>query len=442
MIHRRRAIALACAAILACGGGRRARPGIPPRTVLLVTVDGLRADHVSAWTYARPTTWIESDAETREAGRALAIDDLAEEGVVFARAFAPSTEALESLAALHTGRSPLETGVGRAGDLSSEEETLAEVFSAAGFQTVAFVARRTGDLAPGWKQGFERFERTDDDSEAVRRARAWIDERDFGSGARSFVWLHLEGPTLPHEPGTRDGIDYRSLFADRGEAAGDDAALYDGEIAELSHLLRDFFDHLHETGGPADAWGGTLLAFVGLGGGELEDGSAPDPRARARPAEGVLHVPLFLRHTDSLTGRRIFRALVTLEDLRATLLEWFELPVPAASHGRSLLSLTDEWRKRAFPSRPLVAIGASDGEERPACSVRNDRWRLVVWPAQSSTDGASEVCELYDLEDDARGKSNVASEHPDTVRELREILSAQVATLALASRFATAGWPR
>jgi hypothetical protein len=143
-----------------------------------------------------------------------------------------------------------------------------------------------------------------------------------------------------------------------------------------------------------------------------------------------------------LTGRRIFLPLVTLEDLRATLLEWFDLAAPTPTRGRSLLSLTDEWRKRAFPSLPLVAVGASDGGSWPAFSVRNEKWRLVVWPPDAAASDARETCELFDLEHDPVCRTDVAGENPDTTRELREIASAQLASLALAARFAAAGWPR
>ncbi len=435
-------VALVTLVTLACGDQRRARPGIPPHTVLLVTVDGMRADHVSAWTYARATTWIDADRATREAGGALSIDDLAEEGVLFARAFAPSTEALASLAALHTGRSPLESGIAAGGDLESAEDTLAERFSRAGFQTLALVARQAGALGPGWQQGFDRFERTDDDLEAVLRGRAWIDERDFGSGARSFVWLHLEGPAPPFEPGTLEGIDFRSLFAAATPDADSTTALYDGEIARSTHVLRGLLAHLHEAGGPADAWGGTLLAFVGLGGLELGAPGAESPSARARPSEGALHVPVFLRHPDSLTGRRIFRPLVTLQDVHATLLEWFDLPAQSVAGGRSLLSLTDEWRGRAFPLQPLLAVGGSDHETGPAVSLRNDRWRLIVWPPEAGVVGASERIELFDLDRDPGGRIDVAAEHANAALELRGVLSTRLGALSLAPRYADAGWPR
>jgi alkylation response protein AidB-like acyl-CoA dehydrogenase len=48
--------ALLAAVMLAPACARPPRPGTPPRHVLLITVSGLRADHLSAFGYPRPTT--------------------------------------------------------------------------------------------------------------------------------------------------------------------------------------------------------------------------------------------------------------------------------------------------------------------------------------------------------------------------------------------------
>lgn len=439
-------LALAASLAAACDRGRRDRPGIPPRQVLLVTVDGLRADHVSAWNYPRPTTELEI-AGTPRAQAPLSVDRLAEEGVIFARAFAPSTEWQVSLAALHTGRSPLAVGSRRGVGLAEEEVTLAETFSAAGFETRAFVSAETVHLGPGWSQGFDTIEECVDDLDAVQRVLAWIAAHDFGSGGRAFVWLHLSGPAFPYEPGKIAELDFARLYADpdyggaaRGDAAFRDerveltdadrahiAALYDGEIARTTHLLRRLLDWLAVAGGPSDAWPGTLLALAGLGGETLAPESSGELGDRTLPSEGALHVPLFLRHPDSLTGRRIFARLVTLEDLFPTLVEWFALPVPDDVQGESLLSLTDEWRHRPFPDRTLVALGASDDAGHEALSARDERWRLVIVPPRSS----DARLELHDLASDPRARRDVSAEHPDVAEQLRAELRAAASSLDL-----------
>lgn len=74
------------------GGG----PG-PPRLLLLLTVDTLRADRLGA--YGNPL------------GLTPHLDRLASQGYVFTAAYAPAPFTLPSLAALMTGRHPEELGV-------------------------------------------------------------------------------------------------------------------------------------------------------------------------------------------------------------------------------------------------------------------------------------------------------------------------------------------
>src|SRR2546428_8985088 len=86
------AISLLPSAIsLACG---RAAPTPPARarSLLLITIDTLRADHVGAYGYAR--------ARTRT------LDALARSGAVFERAYAAAPITLPSHATILTGRYP------------------------------------------------------------------------------------------------------------------------------------------------------------------------------------------------------------------------------------------------------------------------------------------------------------------------------------------------
>ncbi|HZP40316.1 MAG TPA: sulfatase-like hydrolase/transferase [Candidatus Binatia bacterium] len=90
---RARPVALLLAAVgvaAGCGVFER-RPD-----VIVIVVDTLRADHVGAYGYARPTT--------------PRIDALAREGVLYTHAIAPGTWTVPSHAALFTGRPPTATG--------------------------------------------------------------------------------------------------------------------------------------------------------------------------------------------------------------------------------------------------------------------------------------------------------------------------------------------
>src|SRR5574341_2693403 len=85
---------------LGLGGWRalaRYAPSRPPAAkpnIILLTADSLRADHLGAYGYARPTT--------------PHLDRLAAESVRFEYAFAPASYTGPSLASLHTGKYPQE----------------------------------------------------------------------------------------------------------------------------------------------------------------------------------------------------------------------------------------------------------------------------------------------------------------------------------------------
>ncbi len=158
--------AIAAAVLAAAGvqGSRRleerhALAGLPAPdphapNVLVIVIDTLRADHVSAYGYPRPTT--------------PNLDRLAREGVLFENAIAPCSWSLPSHASLVTGRYQFEHGVANLGPVPvfgwgrsglGGQPTLGEALEKRGYRTGAFSANRgyfTRDL--GFGRGFSRFE--------------------------------------------------------------------------------------------------------------------------------------------------------------------------------------------------------------------------------------------------------------------------------------------
>lgn len=122
--------------------------------VLLIVVDTLRADHLSAYGYSRPTS--------------ANLDSLAQQGVIFENAIAPSSWSLPSHASLVTGRSVHEHGFGNVQPMPwlgwgksglNGLPTLGEALQRAGYRTSAFSANRiyfTSNVGLG--RGFIHFE--------------------------------------------------------------------------------------------------------------------------------------------------------------------------------------------------------------------------------------------------------------------------------------------
>ncbi|MDF1797541.1 MAG: sulfatase [Planctomycetota bacterium] len=461
--------ALLAGLALLAGCAESERPGTPPKHVLLVTVDTLRADHLSAYLYDRPTSYIPASEQERLRGADLSIDTLAKEGVLFRNAFAPRGMTSPSVASLMTGLTPLEHGLLNNGQvLDVEHGTLAESFQAAGFDTAGFTSNALLVEASGLSQGFDTFAcytEGDKDLEVVKGAMAWLNARDLEAGPPTFLWLHFMGPHLPYDPlpmPSADGtLDFASRFSDpdyEGTADGSREFLdrvyrdseplsgldvnevvskYDGEIARINYILRTF---LQLYGGayedpPQRRLDDTVFVFASDHGEELYERYGYWAHSKS-VYSSVLHVPLFIRHPGSLTGRRVLDEHVTLEDVMPTLLEWFDLAPPRDLYGRSLLPLVDSYDEFPFESRPafgmwrdqVFTLRVPKSELESSADGHGD-WRLIVNPEEVVPDDKPEgpyflpKLALYDLHSDPKERVDVGPGHPEVVEELRALLT-------------------
>ena len=106
-----------------------------PRSIVLVTIDTLRADHLGSYGYPRPTSPF--------------LDRLAREGVVFEKAQSSAAQTSAAHASIFTGLYPSQHGVrsnGQGFGDGASYEPLAEALEKAGYQTAAVSA--VGFLAP------------------------------------------------------------------------------------------------------------------------------------------------------------------------------------------------------------------------------------------------------------------------------------------------------
>ncbi len=164
------------------------------RSVVLITIDTLRADRVGAYgaTGARTPT----------------LDALARGGARFDRAWSAAPITLPSHASLLTGRYPPRHRARHNGiAVEAGAVTLAARFKTAGFATAAFVSafpldRRFG-LAPGFDVYDDELPRTTDGrplnerpgTDTVSRAVAWLRAE---RAERVFLWVHLFEPHAPY----------------------------------------------------------------------------------------------------------------------------------------------------------------------------------------------------------------------------------------------------
>jgi len=386
------ALGLALAAALWTRGNNR-RPAPAPlsaptpaaiRTVVLITVDTLRADRVGAYGWA--------------AARTPAMDALAARGVRFTRAFATAPITLPSHASLLTGLYPPGHGSRHNGmRMSDRPATLATVLREQGWATGAFVGAFPLDRRFGLDRGFDRYgdrmpRGADGRLRNERPGREVIDEAlDWvrGLGERSFfLWVHLFEPHAPYEPDPARGTDGRGLPA---------SIRYDDEVARADHETGRLLAGLGERAAAA-------LVIVAGDHGEAF-GEHGEIAHSVFLYDTTLRVPLIIAGPGFGAGSP--DADVSLVDVLPTVVAALGLP-PRDVDGVSLLPLVKD---EALGPRdlyaetfaPLVDFGWSSLR-----SVRSGPWKYIAAPSP----------ELYDVASDAVEERNSIERERSRARDL------------------------
>ena len=390
------ALPAALCALLATGCGEPPRPSL-----LLVTVDTTRADHLGAYGYGRDTS--------------PTLDALAEEGVLFEHAFSHAPITLPSHTSMLTGALPPAHGVRDNGRFVAADdlETLPEMLSEQGYATGAFVSAFVLDSRFGLDQGFDVY----DDSftaewsedklrdakiynqmvtdrpadQTTERAIAWLAER---GDEPFFLWVHYYDPHQRYAP----PHPWDQRFQD---------SLYDGEIAFMDSQIARLFDAFRERG----QWDRTAVVVTGDHGESL--GQHGEATHAVLAYDSTLRVPLLVKPPAAVSvERKVVTDGVSHVDLLPTVCDLLGLPTPGGLPGRSLLPAI---QGRTQPARAAYFESAlprfSFGWE-PLFGVRAGAWKYIHAPEP----------ELYDLASDPNEQRNVAGRETERRAELESLL--------------------
>ncbi len=433
-------VGLALALLLATGCGGPARLD----GAVLIVLDTLRADHVSASGHPRPTS--------------PALDALAARGVLFENAVSNSSWTLPALSGLLSGRY-LTRAVFDRGLRVSLVETLRD----AGVHTAAFTEGAYASRQFGLDLGFERFEEVTGPvqvlgaggaarpeqggiEETFARAERWLREE---ARAPFFVMIHTYEVHTPYRRLDFAGGVPRGALPERFEIA-DMLRVREGELA-VGETERAYLAHLYDGGvREADRHVGSLLETLdrlGLAGRTLiavtsdhgEDFGGRDPRWAGDHGHTLydeqLRIPLiWLDPRDPGPGRRVATQVRNL-DVLPSIVEALGVAPPPGGEGRSFAPLL---RGEERADRPLLARlfprgGNGIGPTRTA--LRVDGRKLVV--NLPFVEPAAPVVELYDLAADPAERDNRAE--AESERGAREALTARMRERA--ESLARAGYP-
>lgn len=426
----RRALA-ALLGVAALAAGCRGS-GAPPRPdVLLITLDTLRADHTSAYGYARPTT--------------PRLEEAARDGVRFATAYAPMPTTLPSHASLMTGLLPRELGLLKNGvAFTHPAPTLAETLGAAGYRTAAFVSSFVLDRSFGLARGFATY-----DDHFVRgacksygqewegfqlsggfcrrgaatreQAERWLEENGYLGGASApaqpfFVWIHLFDPHDPYEPPAAEAALLPPTVPSPTELQKQIAA-YDGEIRYADDQVGRLLDRLRAAGRLDD----TLVIIVSDHGEGLMDHGWMHHGAMLY--DEAVRIPFVVRWPARLPRGRVVSEPVQLADVVPTLHELLGLAPPAQPlDGASLRGALDG-STPLDPQRPIfLQRRIYDRELELGLPLRGEKFGVRVGSWKFIQAQVDRSYELFDLATDPGELQNVFRTRKAQAKPLIEAL--------------------
>lgn len=371
---------------------RASLPRNPKLSVLLISIDTLRADALGVYGNATVATpWI---------------DRLANDGVRFDAARAHNVVTFPSHANILSGQYPLTHGVrdNTGFRFPQSVPTLATRLKDRGFATGAFVSAFVLDSRFGLDRGFDVYDdRTAGmerqspfmvpdrgGAETVAAAMRWVDAQ---AGKQTFTFVHLYDPHFPYRPA--------EPFASRHR----DAPYY-GEVeaadAALEALLRPILE------GPRGQ--DTLVVLTSDHGESL--GEHGESTHGIFAYDATLHVPLIVR-LPGVSGR-VVKSPVRHVDIVPTILDALGVAIPGDLAGRSLWPLALGGDAPASFSSYFESLSPSLNQGwAPLRGLFDGRFKYIDLP----------LPELYDIGADPKELKNLVAGEPERLAALRSALT-------------------
>ncbi|MCL2779097.1 MAG: sulfatase-like hydrolase/transferase [Polyangiaceae bacterium] len=358
------------------------------KDIVLISIDALRADHLSSYGYARKTS--------------PNIDRLAARGVRFTHAYCPTPHTSYSITSMMAGtymRPLLTLGVG------DDSEMWADILRRYGYRTAAFYppavffidAHRfttIRDRSLGFEYKKEEFTKPE-----LRRAQ--IAEylanasSDHGpnhglnhEGQPLFLWVHLFEPHEPYE------MHPEHPFS--GSSGSDSLDAYDSEIATADAFVGEVIDLVN-----AYRPGATILVTADHG---EEFGDHGGHYHGTSVYEEQVRVPLVIAGQG--IAPRVVDTPVQTIDLLPTTLAALDIPMPARLRGRDL--------------GPLITGHAPANDEGLAFAETDDYTLVARGTDRLVCARKISACTLFDVQQDP-GETHAVPDRPERVQELRRI---------------------
>jgi arylsulfatase A-like enzyme len=399
-----------------------------PPNIILILVDTLRADRLSAYGYSRPSP---------------GIDGLAADGVLYKNMIAQASWTKPSVATIFTGLYPSShQAVFKQDRLPEAVTTLPEVLRRHGYTTAGYSNNANVTATFNFDQGFSEFEylapaylffASERSSQLAiynlirlvyqrflnrqtlvehfyqpapvvnQRAITWLAGH---KQERFFLFLHYMEPHDPYMVHPMNGVGYARVAQPNpsAEVAPLYSALYDGEIAYLDQHLTELFAWLK-----AEAlYDQTMIILTSDHGEEFYEHQGWWHGTTLY--EEQIHVPLIIKYPAGLAQTGLVDEYLTRSlDIAPTVLDVAGIAIPAAMQG---LSVIDQ-----ATVRPDQVFSEEDFEGNILQSMRGLNWKYIQ--ANPHNPRGLPPAALFQLETDPHEQENLVDAEPSQVNNLR-----------------------
>jgi choline-sulfatase len=369
-----------------------------PLNVLLLTVDSLRAD-VPWHGYSRPI--------------APNLTKLAEQSVVYTRAYSASSYTAKSVATMLSGRyaSTLYRDRRFFARYAPSNQFLAEIVAPHGVRSISWHGHMYFGRNSGFEQGFDEWRlvpgikfdsETDNDVTSDKMTALGIEllGKPENTGGRFFAWAHYMDP--------HDQYLKHAGAPEFGKKARD---RYDSEIWFADLWIGKLLDWAKQQ----PFWQNTAVIV------SADHGEAFGEHEMYKHAfelwEVLTHVPLFV-YAPGITPRKI-EARRSHIDLAPTMLELLGVPVPDGFQGKSLVP--ELFGAEPESREPILTELAEDSHNPPRRALIAGDWKIIEFERGRHA--------LYDLSKDPGETRDLASARPKDLERMKAALKERYATL-------------
>jgi len=352
--------------------------------VVLISLDTCRADYLSCYGYARPTT--------------PNIDALAREGYLFSHAMTPIPLTLPAHASMLTGTIPPHHGKHENKDVYFDPShvTLAALLKKKGYRTGAFVGSQALNSQLGLNRGFDTYDDGFDQperraEEVNRSAFEWLEKQ---KRKPLFLFLHYYDPHDAYEPPEPFATTFKE-------------SPYAGEIAYTDHCIGEVVAKLKSL----DMYESSLIIVTGDHGEML--GEHGEITHMYFIYQSAMKVPLIYKLPESSGPQRI-DDLVSIIDIVPTVCDLLDIEPPSVIQGKNLAGYFSNTQPE-LEDRHLYceSLYPTKYEANSLLGIMSKQWKYIQTTRP----------ELYDLQNDPAEQTNLVEAQPQRARILKDRLA-------------------